>query len=532
MRELLQSNPLLLFAVVAAIGALLGSVRIGGVSVGVAAVLFAGLGVSGLLPGAQLPEVLQQLGLVLFVYTIGLASAPGVRGALRGRRKGMLLAVAAVLAASALLTAGGAGLAGLTAPRAAGLFAGALTNTPALAEVVQLLRDQGAADTAAPVVAYSVAYPAGVLGSLAGVLFALRGQRGARAASVIEVSVGDVRITRDASVGKRLGDVRATLPPGVTFGRHRRGSTVRLAGDDVVLEKGDCLSVVGAPDVVEGVIAELGERAADHVEDDRSILDFRRILVSQRKVVGIPLAELNLAALHGGRITRVRRGDRDFVPSDETRLEPGDRVRVVAPRERMAELARFFGDSAKAVSEVDMLPFGLGIALGVLVGHLTVPLPGGLSFRLGMAGGPLVVGMVLGSWARTGPLVWTLPGSANLTLRQFGLVLFFAAVGTRSGPAFFRVVATHEGLVLAGIGAVITMVTAAATVLVGRRLLRMSPGSVAGLVAAVHTQPAALAFAEEQGGGEDASLTYAAAFPVATVAKILAAECVVRFLAG
>jgi putative transport protein len=327
-----------------------------------------------------------------------------------------------------------------------------------------------------------------------------------------------------------MRDVRKGIDKPFTFARHVREGHQTLAMDDLRLAEGDLLTLVGAPEAVAEVTELLGEPSSTHLELDRSVLDFRRMTVSRREVVGIPLAQLALPQRLGGRITRVRRGDVDFVPTDDTRLEPGDRVRVIAPRERIAELTKFFGDSIRAISEVDMLPFGLGIAIGIAIGHVDIPLPFGLSFRLGMAGGPLVVGLVLGAVVRTGPLVWVLPGSANLTLRQFGLILFFATVGTRAGAEFFRVVTTPDGLVLASLGAGLTAGTAALTLVVGRKLLGLSSAALAGFLAGVHTQPAALTFAHERSGSERVAVHYAMVFPVATVAKILAVQVLLRVL--
>ncbi|XXV10793.1 hypothetical protein WMF24_22190 [Sorangium sp. So ce1335] len=226
----------------------------------------------------------------------------------------------------------------------------------------------------------------------------------------------------------------------------------------------------------------------------------------------------------------MRRGDVDLLPDDRTELELGDRVRVVAPRERMEAVARYLGDSFKAISEIDVITFSLGIALGLLLGAAPIPLPGGAPIKLGFAGGPLLAGLVLGRVGRTGPLVWTLPFSANLTLRQLGVVMFLAGVGTRSGYSFARTLQQGGAAALIGSGAAITAVVALGTLIVGHRLLRIPMGTLTGMLAGIQTQPAVLAFSLEQARSDAPNTGYASVYPVATLVKIVAAQLLVRLL--
>lgn len=216
-----------------------------------------------------------------------------------------------------------------------------------------------------------------------------------------------------------------------------------------------------------------------------------------------------------------------MLADEELVLEAGDRVRVVAPRERLDEVSAFFGDSYKAIAEVDVLTFGLGVAIGIALGEIPLPLPGGVTFRLGAAGGPLIAGLVLGRLVRTGPLTWSMPYSANLTLRQLGLVLFLAGVGTRSGSTFAATVAKGGALPLFVVGAAITLTVALAIVVVGRRM-RVPAAVLAGMIAGIHTQPAALTFACERTNSEAPNVGYAAVFPLATIAKIVLAQVLVE----
>jgi putative transport protein len=211
-------------------------------------------------------------------------------------------------------------------------------------------------------------------------------------------------------------------------------------------------------------------------------------------------------------------------------LEPGDRVRVVAKPENMAAVSKFFGDSYRALSEIDILTFSLGLALGLLLGLVPIPLPGGVIFKLGLAGGPLVVALILGKLGRTGPLVWAMPYSANLVLRQFGLILFLAGVGTRSGYAFFTTFTQSGGGAIFVAGAIITCVTALTVLAIGHYLLRIPMGLLNGILAGLQTQPAVLGFALEQSENDLPNIGYATVYPIATITKILLAQLILALL--
>jgi putative transport protein len=265
------------------------------------------------------------------------------------------------------------------------------------------------------------------------------------------------------------------------------------------------------------------------VELEREELDFRRIVVSSRQVAGRTLGELDLPERLGGTVTRVRRGDVDMLAVPELALELGDRVRVVAPRAQMAAISSFFGDSYRALRELDVLSFSVGVALGLALGAVEVPLPGGGSFSLGFAGGPLLVGLVLGALGRTGPIVWQLPHSANLTLRQFGIVVFLAGVGVNSGQAFADTIASREALGVLATAIGVAAAGAAVTVVAGIALLRLPLATLAGVVAGMQTQPAVLASAAEREQSDtELNLGYVTVVPLAMITKIVLAPVLLR----
>ncbi|HET7377921.1 MAG TPA: TrkA C-terminal domain-containing protein, partial [Anaerolineae bacterium] len=268
----------------------------------------------------------------------------------------------------------------------------------------------------------------------------------------------------------------------------------------------------------------LGEQSDAQLDLDRTQLDFRRVFVSNQKIVGHRLRDLNLPQQFGAVLTRVRRGDVEFVPNGDTVLELGDRVRILTRRENMDAVVAFLGDSYRAVSEIDILSFSLGLALGLLVGLIPIPLPGGVTFKLGFAGGPLIVALILGARERTGPLVWSLPYSANMTLRQIGLVMFLAGIGTRSGYAFVTTFMQGGGLAIFIAGAIITCVAALSMLWIGYRLLKIPMSVLIGMLAGLQTQPAVLGFAIEQADNDLPNIGYATVYPIATIGKIVLAQ--------
>lgn len=277
---------------------------------------------------------------------------------------------------------------------------------------------------------------------------------------------------------------------------------------------------------VERAVADLDHRAAHDLARDRSVVDYRRWIVSNPEVAGRTVAQLRIPSRFGGIITRVRRGNRDLLAQPDMRLQLGDRVRVVVPRERMGELSSLFGDSERRITEVDWISVGLGIGLGILAGLVSVPLGGGVAVGLGAAAGPLVVGLVLGRLERTGPLIWTIPGAANLTIRQLGLVLFLATVGLASGEAFASTALTLTGLRVVLLAAALTAASLLALWGIGG-LARMSAPRTLGALAGFIGQPVLMGHVATLTDDERAESGYSALFAVGMVVKILVVQLIV-----
>jgi putative transport protein len=537
--KLLTEYPILTLFLTIGLGYIVGELSIFGFRFGTAGVLFVGLAIGALDPSIALPDAIPTLGLIIFVYTIGIHSAPALAAAFKrhGYRDNFLAAGALVF--GAVLTLALSYALGLPGTSGAGLFCGALTNTPALAAARETIQELGSGRglpaaqvrllAEQPVIAYGVAYPIGVIGVLLSFQFFGRFWRreSKPEEDTPEILVRDFVVKNPGIAGRSIGEaLRLHKDHGFVISRIQHDGSIDIADSSTKLRTGDIVAVVGDEEALERAEQFFGAASDTHIELDRSNLDYRRVFVSSKEVVGKSIRELDLQNRMRATITRLRRGDVDVVPTPRTRLEFGDRIRVLTHRERFAEIAKFFGDSIRGTAETDFGSVAIGMVLGVLFGMMPIPLPGGNTIRLGLAGGPLLVALVLGKLERTGRITWAMPISANLTLRQIGLLLFLAGVGTRAGYAFVSTMATSGPRLLLA-GAAITFGVTLTTLIVGYKLLKIPFDSMTGLISGVQTQPACLAFAATQAKSETPNIAYAAVYPVATIAKIILAQILV-----
>jgi len=547
MLNLLADNPLLLLFTVIGLGYLVGNINVFGFKLGVAAVLFVGIFIGALDPRLSLPEHIYIIGLVMFVYAIGLQSGHGFFASFhkRGLRSSILATLILILGAAVLIVI--RNVMGLSAPAAAGIFCGALTNTPALAAAVEAAKNLSAnlppetreLYASSPVVTYGLAYPFGVFGVI---LWLFIGKKLLKSdsdkytpetekdAARETIYSRTFRITNPAIIGKTVEETLAPLKDyGFVLSRIKKGNKTDIVLGHTVLEQDDCIVAVGDADAMQRAQLIFGEQAQEHLAIGLDGISYRRIFVSNKEVVGKSIRDLNLSQNLHAIVTRLRRGDVDMVPTPDTVLEMGDRIRVITQRENMDRATKYFGDSLKSISETDYLSLSLGIVLGVFLGMIPIPLPHGLSFTLGFAGGPLIAGLILGRLERTGPITWEMPFNANLVLRQVGLVFFLAAIGTRAGDGF-RITFQSGGWGLIAAGAFLTTVVTLATIFAGRKYLKLPMAAVMGLMAGIQTQPACLAYANQQTDGDSPNIWYATVYPASMVAKIILAQLIVTVL--
>lgn len=526
-------EPLLLLTLLLAVGGAIGSLRIGSFTLGPAAVLFTALAFSAFDERLRISREIGIFGLAVFAFVVGIGAGPSFFNSIRSGGRA-LVAVVATLLLAAGVTVVAAGLFGISGPLLSGIYAGALTNTPALAAASQIW------DSDLPTVGYSVTYLFGVLGMLIGAALALKTTPPANAlielnaAPAPQLDTATVRI--DAEGLPDLQTLSSRYDHHIIFSRIMRGDrpgqpgVVDLATDSAVPVPGDIVTVIGDVDRIAQFVEDVGHLSTVALTLDRSSLDYRRIAVSNPKVCGIPLGELRLPRRFGATATRVRRGDVDVLATDDLTLQIGDRVRVVAPPAKLKEVAGFFGDSEKGAQAFSLTALALGLALGVLVGLLTFPLPGGGEFALGMAGGPLVVGLVLGRIGRTGSVLWSLPASAAATLNHLGMMLFLAYAGSNSGAALADAISTPTGWRLFVVGLVVTSITVAGHLILGRFFGGMFGSRLAGVMAGAQTQPAVLAYANLRTNDDPrVNLGYALAYPIAMITKVLIAPLLGRF---
>lgn len=513
MIAVLADNPLLTLFLVMAAGAALGAIRLGPIRLGAAGALFVGLALSAVNP--QLAEgfgLLQQVGLALFVYTVGIASGATFLSSLRAN--GPLIGASAVASIFGAITAGLLGSQFALPPALkTGLFTGALTAAPALDAATQFTGDADAA------VGYASGYPIGVIAGIIAVtaVAGLRwtGSKDTPALAGRQLHAVTVQVDR-----KMLpASISAWVDQRVRFSYVQREGTVRVLVPGEELREGDLVVVVGEPGEPEKVADQLGSVTEEHLADDRSAVEFERVVLSNTDLLGHSVASLRLPAKFGALVTRVRRGDLDLLARDDLRLQAGDQLAVVVPADRYEQLRAYLGDSHRSVAEINILSVGLGLLLGIGVGLISIPLPGGMSFQLGPAAGPLIVGMVLGGLRRTGPLVWSMPESANLTVRHLGLVLFLAALGLSAGPAVATMLAGPE---VWGVLAVSSATAAVGVVVmaIGGRIAGLSAPRTAGGVAGFLGQPAVLQAANARVADERIDSAYGSLFAVSILVKI------------
>lgn len=517
----LSSQPLLALFLTIAAGYLLGAVNVRGFALGSGAVLFVGLGIGAAVPSLSLPPLLGNLGLLLFLYGVGIAygaqfwrgltSADGVRA--------NIAATIAVLGALALTLAFVHWLPAIGLGQALGAFAGAGTSTAALQAAL-------AAFGSGPATGYSVAYPLGVAVPivLLGLYNALARpaipERAASALHALEIDVDEFSV-----LGMTLREAASKLPEGVDVVAIRRGHRNIVADEAARIEAGDVLLVTGIDQqVLHDAATRFGHVHPGRMLRDRSDLDYERFFVSSPALIGASLSALAIPEALHARILHLRRGDADLPLSPGRILEAGDRIGVLAPRASFPALRKLFGDSIRSTGDVSYIGIGVGVTLGLGFGAIHWPVPVVGQASLGFAG-LLLVALLLGWRRQTGPFQWAMPLSANLVLRNFGLTLFLAVVGLSSGATFAATIAA-DGLLYLVLGSAIVSVLVALTMVIALWVFRLPFDSVAGIVAGATGNPAILAFANRIAPTDRPDIGYAMIFPSMTVLKIVLVQLV------
>ena len=521
-RQLLEHSPLLALFAAIGIGYAIGRISIAGFSLDIGAVLFAGLALGAIAPAAAPPALVSSIGLVMFLYGIGIQYGRQFFAGLAGT--GLLWNAIAVIGVAAALavTLAAVKVFGVPVPQAMGLFAGALTSTPTLQAAID------AAGNRDPALGYSLAYPMGVIGPILLIFIFTRVVRARLAASAPPPAALEIALAAHWQ-GSTVGDVIAALPAGVDLVAVRRGTTNQLPEPSMHLTADDIVLVFGSPGATDEARKKLGSVSTGRLADDRGAIDVQRFFVSRATLTGLPVERVAFPDGIAARIVEVRRGDTSLLAQPSLVLEYGDRVTVLAARPSMPALRKHFGDSIKSTTEISYISVGLGMSLGVLLGLVQVPIPGVGQFSLGVAGGPLVVALILGRLGRLGSLSWHLPLPANLTLRTFGLTLFLAAVGLGSGAPFVETLG-KVGVPGLLVGTAIVLTAVVVSMLVGQWIFKLATDDLLGVVSGITGNPAILVYANKAIPSDRIDAAFATIFPSMTILKILCAQIAIGAL--
>lgn len=544
---------ILTIAVVAVIGLCIGSARVRGVSLGSAGVLLAGilaghvLDLQGFKLEHEALHFAKEFGLLLFVFTMGIELGPGIIQLLR--RQGLRLnAVAAAIIGLGLLSILCIALAiKLTGPASAGLFCGATTNTPALAAAEQAIASS-ALNEAEPNITnydltatYAVAYPGGVLGIIVSMLLL---RRLFRIDIRHEAMVLDQQETQEYErverrcvlvdnrhvEGMAFGSLAGVEEAGIRVSRILKSDSqvVVAASERTVLQVGDIIQIVGTRRGLDRFTPMIGQLSDVDLMLRTGNVTVKRVYVTRAKVLNRTLRELALDQLFNTTITRIERAGVEMVARGSSQLHFGDVLHVVGDAQSVEQTAATLGNSAKSLQQTPFIPLFLGVAIGIVLGTIAFPIPGlSTPVKLGMAGGPLLAGIVLSLIGSVGRLVWYIPTPANQALRQLGMILFLACAGLGAGERFFELALSWKGAIWIGAGLVVTLAPLLIVGIVARAWFKQNYCTLCGVIAGSMTDPPALSFASSYTNSEACAKAYAAVYPLTMVLRIIAAQLIV-----
>lgn len=524
---------LVLFAILA-LGALIGKIRIGGTSFGSAGVLFAAL-VFGHYK-LMVPKEIMDLGLLLFVYSVGLQAGPRFFRTFRSKGIQFITIALVIMLAGAAMTVAVACLFRLPHDIAAGLFTGALTCTPALAGAIEIVRLTGVGEVGELSVGYGVAYPFSMtfvvlVVSFLPVLLRRNVKEEERRwldeveAEVPRLQARRFRITNRELEGTLLKDVK---PGQVNISRVYRNGRDQAAVPDMMMRVGDVVTVVGPESEMDKVAEHLGEVAVVPVDYGTNVVT-AEIDITERAIAGKQLRELQVWHRFGVVITRLRRQEVEIAPTGGIALEPGDTVKVVGEYSAVDEFTRFVSAGKKKVNETTMTPYLIGLVIGILIGSIPLHLPNGMTLKLGLAGGVFITSLFIGHFGGIGPLTMHVPAAARNLSRELGLMLFLAGAGTVAGSRIVGVIQEH-GMSMLVAGMLITTVSVMVGIAVMHLGYRMNVLSIMGALCAGMTNPPGLSAASRKTETDLPMLAYASVYPMALIFKILCAQFLIEIL--
>lgn len=529
-------------ALVAVVGLWIGNVKIRGVGFGIGGVLFGGIIVghfvdqAGVALSSPMLYFIQEFGLILFVYTIGIQVGPGFFASLRVSGLRLNLFAILIVILGGLVTAVLHKLFNIPLPVVLGIFSGAVTNTPALGAGQQILRDLGVPFEVVDQMgmSYAMAYPFGICGILltmwlVRLFFRINVEKEAQR---FEESSGNghanlhtinVRVENPNLNQMAIQDVPMLNSDNIVCSRLKRGELLMVPAPGTLIQAGDLLHLVGRPEDLHNAQLVIGQEVATSLSTRGTDLKVERVVVTNEKVLGKKIRDLHVKQRYDVVISRLNRAGVELVASSSASLQFGDILNLVGRQEAIDAVAAELGNAQQKLQQVQMLPVFIGIGLGVLLGSIPLFIPGfPAALKLGLAGGPLIMALILGRIGSIGKLYWFMPPSANLALRELGIVLFLAVVGLKSGGDFVATLTQGEGLSWIAYGIFITAIPLLTVGILARMLAKMNYLTLCGMLAGSMTDPPALAFANNlHATSGAAALSYATVYPLVMFLRII-----------
>ncbi|EFH8503605.1 putative transporter [Escherichia coli] len=531
-----------ILALVAVVGLFIGNVKFRCIGLGIGGVLFGGIIVghfvsqAGMTLSSDMLHVIQEFGLILFVYTIGIQVGPGFFASLRVSGLRLNLFAVLIVIIGGLVTAILHKLFDIPLPVVLGIFSGAVTNTPALGAGQQILRDLGTPMEMVDQMgmSYAMAYPFGICGILftmwmLRVIFRVNVETEAQQHESSRTNGGalirtiNIRVENPNLHDLAIKDVPILNGDKIICSRLKREETLKVPSPDTIIQLGDLLHLVGQPADLHNAQLVIGQEVDTSLSTKGTDLRVERVVVTNENVLGKRIRDLHFKERYDVVISRLNRAGVELVASGDISLQFGDILNLVGRPSAIDAVANVLGNAQQKLQQVQMLPVFIGIGLGVLLGSIPVFVPGfPAALKLGLAGGPLIMALILGRIGSIGKLYWFMPPSANLALRELGIVLFLSVVGLKSGGDFVNTLVNGEGLSWIGYGALITAVPLITVGILARMLAKMNYLTMCGMLAGSMTDPPALAFANNlHPTSGAAALSYATVYPLVMFLRII-----------
>ncbi|TFG42238.1 MAG: putative transporter [Bacteroidia bacterium] len=539
------AHTIFLYSIVIAAGVFLGKRKIWGVSLGITFVLFAGIAMGhfGFTANHQVVEFIRDFGLILFVFSIGLQVGPGFFSSFRKGGLTLNLMALTIVLLGGLTTILIHFLSGTSLPILVGVMSGAVTNTPGLGAAQNTLAQVGASGAGPEIpdigLGYAVAYPFGVLGIILSMIVLRKVLRIdiKREMYILENEIHpseavpeklNILVSNPGVFNKTVAEISKILGHGAVISRVLHNGELVSATSETIIHENDIILVVAQRGLIPEVLRLTGNISEMDLSTKSGTLISRRLLVTNKEVSGESLGSLKLRTRFNINITRVYRSGIEFIPYPQLRLQMGDRLTVVGDEKSIEKVTGQLGNSMKRLEEPNIIPIFVGILLGVILGSIPVHIPGmSHPLKLGLAGGPLIIAILLSNYGHKFSLVSYTTASANLMLREIGIVLFLASVGIMSGEKFIPTLTSGDGFVWMGYGALISVLPIMLVGLFAGTVLKRNYFEICGLLSGSMTDPPALAFANGIAQSEAPAVAYATVYPLVMFLRIFAAQVLI-----